>query len=151
FATRPLLGRQRDIANNTASEPKLNVLVIEGAPRDRRAVQRALEGGGFALQEAADAEHGLELAGASTFDCILVDVLLPDATGLDVLESLRQPDGAPPCAVVMLTANRTADTAAAVIKAGALDYLATDRLDADAFRRAVRSAVRQFRLIDAQR
>ena len=39
----------------------------------------------------------------------------------------------------------------AVIKSGALDYLATDRLDAVALRRAIRSAVRQFRLMDVQR
>jgi PAS domain S-box-containing protein len=136
---------------NTASELVLNVLVIDGAAEDRSAVRRALEAGGFALQEAADAEHGLKLAGTSPFDCILVNDPLPDATGLDVLESLRQPDGALSCAVIMLTAARTADAAAAVIRAGALDYLATDRLDADALRRAIRSAVRQFRLIDAQR
>jgi PAS domain S-box-containing protein len=149
FATQPL-GRQRSTAN-TASEPPLNVLVIDGVADDRKAVRRALEGGGVALQEAADAERGLKLAKTSAFDCILVDVLLPDAAGLDVLESLRQPDGTLPCAVVMLTGVRTVDTIAAVIKAGALDYLATDRLDADTVRRTVRSAVRQFRLIDAQR
>jgi PAS domain S-box-containing protein len=151
FAThQPLPVRQRNKAD-AILETKLNVLVIDGAQQERRAVRVALEGGGFALQEAADAEHGLKLAGASTFDCILIDVLLPDATGLDVLECLRQPDGLLPCAVVMLTEVRTADIAVAVIKAGAVDYLATDRLDADTLRRAVRSAVRQFRLIDAQR
>jgi DNA-binding NtrC family response regulator len=75
------------------------------------------------------------------FDCILIDDLLPDATGLDVLESLRQHDGALSCAVIMIAAARTADASAAVIKAGALDYLATDRLDADALRRAIRRAV----------
>jgi PAS domain S-box-containing protein len=127
------------------------VLVIDAAPEERSAVRRALQVGGFALQEAADADHGLKLAGTSPFDCILVSDLLPDATGFDVLESLRQPDGALSCAVIVLTAARTADAAAAVIKAGALDYLATDRLDADRLRRAIRSAVRQFRLIDAQR
>ncbi len=110
----------------------------------------ALEGGGFALQEAANAEHGLKLAGSAAFDCILVDDLLPDAVGLDVLESLRHFDGALPCAVVVLTRTPTADAGIAAIKAGALDYIATDRLDAETLRRAVRSAVRQFRLIDAR-
>ncbi|MBO0752502.1 MAG: PAS domain S-box protein, partial [Bradyrhizobiaceae bacterium] len=140
--------QQRPIAG-TASEP-VSVLVIEEAPEARRAVRDALEGGGFALQEAADAEHGLSLAAATTFDCILVRDLLPDAMVLDVLESLRQPDGALACAIIVLTEAGTADAATAVIKAGALDYLATQRLDADTLRRAVRSAVRQFRLIDAQ-
>jgi PAS domain S-box-containing protein len=149
-STQPLSARQRTVAND-AADTALNVLVIDGTPEDRKAVRRALETGGFALQEAADAEHGLKLAGAATFDCVLINDPLPDATGLDVLESLRQPDGALCCAVIVLTAARTADAAAAVIKAGALGYLATDRLDADALRRAIRSAVRQFRLLDAQR
>ncbi len=128
----------------------LDVLVI-GTRDDRSAVRRALEGGGIALQEAADAEHGLKLAAGAAFDCIIVDVLLPDATGVDVLESLRQPDGSLKCAVVMLTKVRMADTTAAVIRAGAFEYVNTDDLDADALRRAIRGAIRQFHLIEAQR
>jgi len=45
----------------------------------------------------------------------------------------------------------TADVATAAMKAGALDYLVKDRLDAEMLRRAIGSAVRQFRLIEAQR
>src|SRR5262249_11900878 len=43
------------------------------------------------------------------------------------------------------------DVATAAMKAGALDYLVKDRLDAEVLRRAIGSAVRQFRLIEAQR
>jgi len=71
--------------------------------------------------------------------------VLPDAEGFEVLESLRRPDGTLLCAVVMLTGTGTADVATAAMKAGALDYLLKDRLDADVLRRAIRSAVRQFR------
>jgi PAS domain S-box-containing protein len=136
---------------DAAGRPDIRVLVIEGAPQHRSAVRHALEGGGFSLAEAVNAEQGLKLARTSRFDCLLIDVLLPDAAGLDVLERLRKADGALPCAVVMLAERRTADDAAAVMKAGALEYLATDRLDADTLRGAIRSAVCQFRLIDAQR
>src|SRR5258706_11815768 len=82
---------------------------------------------------------------SSTPDCILLDYVLPDAEGLEVLESLRQPGGTLPCAVVMLTGAGTADVATAAMNAGALDYLVKDCLDADTLRRAIRSAVRQFR------
>jgi PAS domain S-box-containing protein len=134
-----------------ASEPVLNVLVIDDTPEDRRAVRFALKVGGFALDEAADARQGLKLARSSALDCILLDYVLPDAKGLDVLESLRQSDGTLPCAVVMLTGAGTLDVATAAMKAGALDYLVKDRLDADTLRRAIGSAVRQFRLIEARR
>ena len=150
FIIQPLPGRQRTTAG-VASEPALNVLVIDDTPEDRIAVRLALEAAGFVLQEAADAEQGLKLARSSTPDCILLDYGLPGAEGLEVLESLRQPGGTLPCAVVMLTAAATADVATAAMKAGALDYLVNDRLDAEILRRAIGSAVRQFRLIEAQR
>jgi PAS domain S-box-containing protein len=143
FVTKPLPSRQRRRAR-VASESAL-LLMIDDTPEDRMAVRLALEAGGFVLQEAADAEHGLKLAASSTPDCILLDYVLPDAEGLEVLESLRQPGGTLPCAVVMLTGAGTADVATAAMNAGALDYLVKDRLDADVLRRAIRSAVRQFR------
>jgi PAS domain S-box-containing protein len=145
LVSKPLPSRQR-----RSSDSAFNVLMIDDTPEDRMAVRLALEAGGFVLQEAADAKHGLRLA-ESTPDCILLDYLLPDAKGLEVLESLRQPGGTLPCAVVMLTGAGTADVATEAMKAGALDYLVKDRLDADTLRRAIRSAVQQFRLIEAQR
>src|SRR5258708_3513220 len=146
----PLPNRQRTTAR-VASEPALNVLVIGNTPWARIEVRLALEAAGFVLQEAADAEQGLKLARSSTPDCILLDYGLPDAQGLQVLESLREPGGTLPCAVVMLTGAGTADVATAAMKAGVLDYLVKDRLDAEMLRRAIGNAVRQFRLIEAQR
>ena len=150
FMIEPLPSRQRTTAR-VASNPPLNVLVIDDAPEDRIAVRLALEAAGFVLQEAADAEQGLKLSRSATPDCILLDYGLPDAEGLQVLESLRQPGGTLPCAVVMLTRAGTLDVATAAMKAGALDYLVKDRLDAEMLRRAIGNAVRQFRLMEAQR
>jgi PAS domain S-box-containing protein len=146
----PAQADRRGTGRRAAPERFLNVLVIAGSPDDRMAVRVALEAGGFALQEAADAGHGVKLAGSSAPDCILLDDILPDADGLDVLESLHDPDGALPCAVVMLTEAGTADAATAAIKAGALDYVVKDHLDAYTLRRAIRGAVREFRLVQDQ-
>jgi PAS domain S-box-containing protein len=163
FKARPEAGRRRSGAR-AGPERCLKVLVIAGS-EERMAVRIALEAGGFALQEAADAAHGLRLAGASAagcaHDCILLDDLLPDADGLDVLKSLGAqspretfpdvPGGSLPCAVVMLTKADAADAATAAIKAGALDHVVKDRLDSYTLRRAIRNAVGQFRLIEAKR
>src|SRR5260370_16283217 len=118
--------------------------MVDDTPEERMAARLALESGGFVLQGAADAEHGLKLAASSTPDCIRLDHVLPDAEGLEVLESLRLPSGTLPCAVVMLTGPGTADVATAAMNAGALDYLVKDRLNADVLRRAIHSALRQF-------
>jgi PAS domain S-box-containing protein len=138
---------QQRMRASVTSESALNVLMIDHTVEDRMAVRRALEAGGFVLQEAADAEHGLKLAVSSipAPDCILLDHALPDTDGLEVVESLRQPGGTLPCAVVMLTKAGTTDVAAAATKLGVLDYLVKGRLDADVLGRAIRSAVRQFR------
>jgi PAS domain S-box-containing protein len=133
------------------SEAALNVLVIENDAADRRAMRGALEAAGFAVQEAADAGQGLRLARSSAPDCILFDDALPDAAGLDIMESLRRPDGTLPCAAVMLTAAENANVATAAIKAGAYDYLVRDRLDADILGQAIGSAVQRFRVLEAQR
>jgi PAS domain S-box-containing protein len=152
FISPAALKSRRRTGRRASPERILNVLVIACSPEDRTAVRVALEAGGFALQEAADAGHGARLAGSSAPDCILLDDVLLDADGLDVLESLRAPlDGALPCAVVMLTEAASTDAATAALKAGALDYVAKDRLDSYTLRRAIRSAVRQFRLLEAQR
>src|SRR5258708_8245913 len=147
--TSPFPGRSRTRVG-VASEPILNVLVIDDTPEDRLAVRLALKVGGFALEEAADAEQGLRLARSSTPDCILLDYVLPDAKGLDVLESLRQPDGTLPCAVVMLTGAGTLDVATAAMKAGALDYLVKHRLHPAMLRPPIPSPPRPFRLIAPQ-
>lgn len=133
------------------SEPALNVLVIENAAADRMMMRSVLEASGFAVQDAADAGQGLRLARSLNPDCIVLDHALPDAGGFDILESLRRPDGTLPCATVMLTAAENANVATAAMKAGALDYLVRERLDADMLRVAIGSAVRRFRLLESQR
>ena len=75
----------------------------------------------------------------------------PTREGRKVRESLRRPDGTLPCAVVMLAEVGSADIVSEAMRSGALDYLVKDRLDSDKLRRAIGSAVRHFRLIEAQR
>jgi PAS domain S-box-containing protein len=136
---------------SVASGPAFKVLVIDKATEDRASMRTALEAAGFALEEATDPERGLNLALSSKPDCILLGDVLLDAGGREVLESLRRPDGTLPCAVVMLAEAGSADTVSAAMRSGALDYLVKDRLDAETLTRAIGSAVRHFRLTEAQR
>jgi CheY-like chemotaxis protein len=122
---------QQRIGGEVTSEPVFKVLVIDQATEDRASTRIALEAGGFVLEEATDAEHGLKLALSSKPDCILIGDALPDARGQEVLESLRRPDGTLPCAVVMLAEVGSADIVSAAMRSGALDYLVKDRLDSD--------------------
>jgi two-component system nitrogen regulation response regulator GlnG len=64
---------------------------------------------------------GLELARDARPDVILLDLRLPDQSGLDVLNQLRQIDARIP--VVLVTVVRSADSAIEAMRQGAYDYL----------------------------
>lgn len=77
---------------------------------------------GFAAVGAArTGAEALEMAAALRPDLILLDVYLPDMTGLDVLQQLRS-DG-DPVGVIMITAARELDTVSGALAGGAADYL----------------------------
>jgi response regulator of citrate/malate metabolism len=77
---------------------------------------------GFATVGAArTGAEALELAAALRPDLILLDVYLPDMTGLDVLKRLRS--AGDPVGVIMITAARELDTVSGALDGGAADYL----------------------------
>jgi two-component system response regulator PilR (NtrC family) len=76
---------------------------------------------GYAVRLAATAAEGLETARGGPLDAALLDVMLPDGNGLDVLEELKRIDDELP--VLMITAFASVDNAVIAMKRGALDYL----------------------------
>jgi serine phosphatase RsbU (regulator of sigma subunit) len=78
------------------------------------------------------------LGGPADVDCVLLDLRLPDAAGLDGLTRLRQ--HAPLVAVVVLTGQRDESTGIAAVAAGAQDYLVKDQVDGPLLVKAVRYA-----------
>ena len=79
------------------------VLVVEDDPQVRDVVRRYLERDGLAVQVAATGTEGLELARRSRPDVILLDVMLPGLSGLEVCRILRDVDGSD-VPIIMLTA-----------------------------------------------
>src|SRR5688500_9297417 len=136
---------------NEASERSgmSRILVIDDDAVDRLAVRRAIGKSGLAggeLHEATDLstalaafdEHGGGRGDA--FDCVLLDYSLAGETGLDVLNAIRERNYRVP--VIMLTAQSDPETAAALIKASAADFMTKDTLTAERRERTVRSSVR---------
>ena len=76
---------------------------------------------GYTVKLAATAAEGLDVARTSPLDAALLDVMLPDMNGLDVLEELKRIDDELP--VLMITAFASVDNAVVAMKRGALDYL----------------------------
>jgi DNA-binding response OmpR family regulator len=100
---------------------QLRVLVVEDEPGIRDLLLRGLGNAGFAVLAAADGAEGERRALLESVDAIVLDLMLPGRSGLEILASLRE--ARPNVPVIVLTARgRVADRVAA-LEAGAIDYL----------------------------
>ncbi len=97
------------------------VLIAEDERRLNQVVQRVLEEEGHTVDAAYDGEEALAMAMDGTHDVIVLDVLMPGMTGLEVCQSLRQNRLDTP--VLMLTALDSVDDRVKGLDAGADDYL----------------------------
>ncbi len=68
------------------------ILIVEDDRVLRRACEVGLRKRGYEVVTAADGQEGLELATSERFDLVLLDMLMPRLSGLDVLRELRQRD-----------------------------------------------------------
>lgn len=97
------------------------ILVIEDEPGIVDFLERGLSAQGFQVISASDGDSGLERALAEDVDLVVLDLLLPGQSGLQVLERLRGAKPALP--VIVLTALGEVDDRVSGLDAGATDYL----------------------------
>jgi DNA-binding response OmpR family regulator len=97
------------------------ILVIEDEPGIVDFLQRGLEAQGFEVISALDGDSGLDRALGEQVDLIVLDMMLPGRSGLEVLEHVRASKPALP--VIVLTALNEVDHRVAGLDAGAVDYL----------------------------
>jgi DNA-binding response OmpR family regulator len=116
----------------------LRILLIEDSPSDARLTQERLRGSGITCDVAAALA---EVTGRrlDAVDCALIDLGLPDASGLQALEKVREL--APQLPTVVLTGLADEATGLIALRAGAQDYLVKQRADGHDIARAVRFAV----------
>jgi two-component system OmpR family response regulator len=99
----------------------LNVLVVEDDPVIGKALRQGFVESGCECVWAKDGVRGLELATGQQCDCIVLDLMLPNLPGIEVLKKLRQQGIHTP--VILLTALGSVDERVAGLNAGADDYL----------------------------
>lgn len=99
----------------------MRVLVIEDYEPVRSAVVQALTEDGFAVDSAEDGRDGMWLAKTGEHDVIVLDIMLPHTSGLEILESLRSQQQHTP--VLLLTALDEVDQRIRGLHCGADDYL----------------------------
>jgi DNA-binding response OmpR family regulator len=97
------------------------VLIIDDDPRLAELVADYLGGAGFATSVSATAREGIERLKREPFDALVLDLMLPDADGLEVCRRIRETSDLP---LVMLTARGDAMDRIVGLELGADDYLA---------------------------
>jgi PAS domain S-box-containing protein len=114
-------------------------LVVDDDPDVALVCALQLQSAGFSVLEAPDGERALALARSEVPSVILLDLMLPDVDGLEVLRRLKADPRTRDIPVVMLTARTGERDRLAAWRAGASDYL-TKPFDGDRLVDAVRSA-----------
>ena len=100
------------------------ILIADDEPHIRRILQTLLEMAGFDVDLRQDGTDALEaVQGTDHYDLILLDIMMPGATGLEVLEKIRSMEARKSTPVVILTAKGQDADRQAAFSLGANDFL----------------------------
>ncbi len=100
------------------------ILIADDEPHIRRILQTLLEMAGFDVDLRQDGTDALEaVQGTDHYDLILLDIMMPGATGLEVLEKIRAMEARKSTPVVILTAKGQDADRQAAFSLGANDFL----------------------------
>jgi DNA-binding response OmpR family regulator len=97
-----------------------NILLIEDDSNVRAFVIKGLQEEGFLISSAKNGEDGIAIFEAGHFDLILLDIMLPGMSGIDVCIKLRASGDIP---IILLTALGTSENVALGLNSGADDYI----------------------------
>ncbi len=100
---------------------KSRILVIDDEIGICEGIQRALESEGFQVAIALEGKSGLALVRENGFDLVLLDVKMPEISGLDLIGMIHQID--PEIICIIITGYATVEMAVSAIKQGAYDFL----------------------------
>jgi DNA-binding NtrC family response regulator len=105
----------------TRSLSKGKILVVDDELDLREALELLLTSEGYSVDLAQNAAEGLRRMEAHGYDLVLLDLMMPDRSGMEVLEEVRQRDRETP--IFMITAYGSTEAAVKALKLGANDYI----------------------------
>ena len=97
-----------------------NILIIEDEEKISRFVELELQHEGYGTGKAADGRSGLEEALSGAYDLVILDIMLPELSGIEVLRRLRRESSVP---VILLTARDSVTDKVTGLDMGANDYI----------------------------
>jgi len=107
-----------DIATEGSSRG--SILVVDDEPDIRESLEVLLASEGYRVTLASNAGEGLKRLESANYDLVLLDLMMPDKSGLEVLDEVRLRDRETP--IFLITAYGSVETAVTALKRGANDY-----------------------------
>jgi serine phosphatase RsbU (regulator of sigma subunit) len=107
----------------TVSADNASVLIVDDHPLNRDLLSRLIKRQGHVVQTAENGAKALEMAKSHAFDLILLDVIMPAMSGIQVLKRLKADPALQSVPVLMISAVDEKDTVIRCIEWGADDYL----------------------------
>lgn len=118
----------------------MKILIIEDDQTLAKNLKKALVKDGFAVDMASTRENGLAETEINEYDCIVLDINLPDGSGLDLLRELRSAENKTP--VIIVTARGQVDERIRGLNLGADDYVPKP-VDSDELIARIRAIIRR--------
>ena len=115
------------------------ILLVEDEEKLARVVELELRYEGYEVEKAFDGREGLEKALSGGFDLVLLDIMLPSMSGMEVLRRLRRESQVP---VIMVTARDTVVDKVSGLDSGADDYI-TKPFEIEELLARIRAALRK--------
>jgi DNA-binding response OmpR family regulator len=99
----------------------MKVLLIEDEPELRKSIKQYLHQEGYLIESASDFIKAQEKVNVYQYDCILVDITLPDGSGLDIVRQLKAANSK--AGIIIISAKNSLDDRITGLDLGADDYL----------------------------
>jgi DNA-binding response OmpR family regulator len=100
-----------------------NILVVDDSEMNRETLSRRLKHEGFVAEMAANGTEALNMLRAKAFDLVLLDIMMPEMDGYQVLEAIKLDKELDCTAVIMISAINSLDSVMRCTELGADDYL----------------------------
>lgn len=100
----------------------MKILLIEDEPDLRKSIKHYFYQEGYVVESASDYLKGLEKTEDYDYDCVLIDITLPNGNGLDIVKALKQKNSK--AGIIIISAKNSIDDKIKGLDLGADDYLA---------------------------
>lgn len=102
--------------------PPLSILIVDDEHNIRRALAMILEGEGYSVFSAASAEEAGQVLEANPTDLVILDLMLPNKSGLEWLREVKADGANRDIPVIVISGHASSEESAAAIKTGAVDF-----------------------------